>query len=135
VLSCFGAGRESIQSVKVNSIHEPCRSAVGTWIARRICNARFRGIGVSREPHWVTVKVRISKTPDLDEVDGVRLDDMKAGSVREVSPSIGAWLVAEGYAEPEMRREFRMHEDDFLLGPSISPDRLKGVPRRRSYER
>jgi hypothetical protein len=91
-------------------------------------------MGVSRGPHWVIVKVRIRKTPDVDEVDGVRVDDMTPDSVRDVSPSIGAWLIAEGYAEPEMRREFRMHEDDFLLGPPNAPDRVKG-PRRRSYER
>jgi hypothetical protein len=81
------------------------------------------------------VKVRIRKTPDVDEIDGVRLDDMKPGMVREVSASIGAWLIADGFAEPEMRREFRMHEDDFLMSPASAPDRLRGVPRRRSYER
>jgi hypothetical protein len=81
------------------------------------------------------LKVRIRKTPDVDEIDGVRVNDMTPGSVRDVSPSIGAWLVAEGFAEPEMRREFRAHEDDFLMGPTIAPDRVKGAPRRRSYER
>ena len=81
------------------------------------------------------MKVRIRKTPDVDEVDGVRVDDMMPGTVRDVSASIGAWLIAEGFAEPEMRREFRMHEDDFLLGPPNAPDRVRGVPRRRSYER
>jgi hypothetical protein len=81
------------------------------------------------------VKVRIRKTPDVDEVDGVRVDDMTPGTVRDVSSSIGAWLIAEGFAEPEMRREFRMHQDDFLLGPPHAPDRIRGVPRRRSYER
>ena len=60
---------------------------------------------------------------------------MKAGSVREVSSSIGAWLVTERYAEPEMRREVRMHEDDFLMAPAVAPDGVKNVPRRRSYER
>ena len=63
---------------------------------------------------WVIVKVRISKTPDEAELDGVRLDNMRPGSVREVSPSIGSWLIAERYAEPEMRRDCRMHEEDFL---------------------
>lgn len=38
------------------------------------------------------------------EVDGVRLDRLQPGSVREVSPSIASWLIVEGYAVPEMRR-------------------------------
>jgi hypothetical protein len=50
------------------------------------------------------VKVRIKKTPPIPEVDGVRLDDFRPGTVREVSATIGAWLITEGYAEPEMRR-------------------------------
>jgi hypothetical protein len=81
------------------------------------------------------VKVRISKTPDVAEVDGVRVKDMKPGNVREVSSSIGAWLIAEGFAEPEMRREVRAHEDDFLIGRESAPDRPRRVPRRRHDER
>jgi hypothetical protein len=50
------------------------------------------------------VKVRIKETPREPEVDGVRLDRFQRGDVREVSPSIGSWLIAEGYAEPEMRQ-------------------------------
>ena len=63
------------------------------------------------------MKVRICKTPKLDELDGVRLDDMLPGSVHEVSPSIGAWLVVECCAEPEMRRDVRAHQEDFLGEP------------------
>jgi hypothetical protein len=36
-------------------------------------------------------------------MDGVNLDRLAPGTVRDVSPSIGSWLIAEGYAEPEMR--------------------------------
>jgi len=36
-------------------------------------------------------------------MDGVKLDRLAPGSVRDVSPSIAAWLIAEGYATPEMR--------------------------------
>ncbi len=50
------------------------------------------------------MRVRITETPRQSEVDGVQLDGLTRGSVREVSSSIGAWLIAEGYAEPEMRR-------------------------------
>jgi hypothetical protein len=49
------------------------------------------------------VKVRIKKTPREAELDGIRLDTLSRGEVREVSASIGSWLIAQGYAEPEMR--------------------------------
>jgi hypothetical protein len=81
------------------------------------------------------VKVRISKTPDVAEIDGVRLDDMRPGTVREVSPSIGAWLIAERYAEPEMRSSYRMYEDDFLYEHESPRNPVRNAPRRRSYER
>jgi len=79
--------------------------------------------------HWVKVKVRISKTPEEQELDGVRLDSMRPGVVREVSPSIGAWLVAERYAVPEMRRDAKAHEEDFLREPESTS--VNDRPRRR----
>jgi hypothetical protein len=81
------------------------------------------------------VKVRISRTPDIDELDGVRLDDMEPGTVREVSPSIGAWLVVERCAEPEMRSGVRAHEEDFLIDREAFPATLSRTPDRRSDER
>jgi len=81
------------------------------------------------------VKVRISKTPDLPELDGVRLDDMTPGSVREVSSSIGAWLIAERYAEPEMRADIHAHEEDFLIARESITEVLSRPARRRSHER
>lgn len=59
--------------------------------------------------------VRIKTTPREREIDGIRLDHFAPGSIREVSPSIGAWLVAQGYAELEMRRQPSGSEgwDDF----------------------
>ena len=80
------------------------------------------------------MKVRIKKTPDEDELDGVRLNDMRPGVVREVSPSIGAWLVAERYAVPEMRADVKTHEDDFLVGRERAPDRVTVAPRRRQSD-
>jgi nicotinic acid phosphoribosyltransferase len=50
------------------------------------------------------VKVRIRATPQEQELDGVRLDGFRPGAVREVSASVGAWLIANGYADAEMRR-------------------------------
>ncbi|MGH9144856.1 MAG: hypothetical protein ACRD2I_27270 [Vicinamibacterales bacterium] len=63
------------------------------------------------------------------------MDDMKPGSVREVSSSIGSWLIAERFAEPEMRRDRRMHEEDFLMQRENARERLKKGPRRRWNER
>jgi hypothetical protein len=40
-------------------------------------------------------------------VDGVNLDRLAPGAVRNVSMSIASWLIAEGYAEPEMRSSTR----------------------------
>ena len=78
------------------------------------------------------MKVRIRKTPPLDELDGVRLDDMEPGTVREVSPSIGAWLVVERCAEPEMRQNVRTHEEDFLRDQDAPTPRINDSPHRRS---
>ena len=78
-----------------------------------------------------TVIVRIRKTPDEEELDGVRLDDMRPGSVREVSASVGSWLIAQRYAEPEMRTDVRTHEDDFLTGREQSRGNIRFGPRRR----
>jgi len=36
-------------------------------------------------------------------VDGVKLDRLAPGAVHNVSPSLAAWLIVEGYAVPEMR--------------------------------
>ena len=82
------------------------------------------------------MKVRISNTPRESEVDGVRLDRFQAGDVREVSPILGAWLVAEGYAEPEMRKTVKEYEEDF----SSVQDRATQAtaddrPRRRRSDR
>jgi hypothetical protein len=60
--------------------------------------------GTAFAPFQDKVKVRIKKTPREAELDGIRLDTLTCGQVREVSASIGSWLIAQGYAEPEMRR-------------------------------
>lgn len=74
------------------------------------------------------MKVRIKKTPREDEVDGVRLDRLEPGAVREVSASVGSWLIAERYAEPEMRRNSSDEEFSTVKDPrSLASD----CPRRR----
>jgi hypothetical protein len=37
-------------------------------------------------------------------MDGLRLDRFEPGSIRDVSASLGTWLIVKGYAEPEMRK-------------------------------
>lgn len=59
------------------------------------------------------MKVRITETPRQEEVDGVRLDRFTPGSVREVSPILGAWLIAEQYAVLEMRESVKEYSEDF----------------------
>jgi hypothetical protein len=56
------------------------------------------------------VKIRMTHTPRERELDGVRLDVLKTGMVRDLSPSLGSWLVMQGYAEPEMRSATRLSE-------------------------
>jgi hypothetical protein len=75
------------------------------------------------------VKVRIKKQPREDEVDGVRLDLLKPGTVKEVSASVGSWLIAERYAEPEMRRGT---DDEFSTTVNDVRDSANDSPRRRS---
>ena len=40
-------------------------------------------------------------------MDGIRLDHLDPDTVHEVSPAIGVWLMAEGYAVLEMRNPSR----------------------------
>jgi hypothetical protein len=54
-------------------------------------------------PTGAMVKVRIRKTPIEPEMDGVALDRLTPGRVCDLSSSLGSWLLAQGYAELEMR--------------------------------
>jgi len=51
----------------------------------------------------VAMRVRIKSTPKETEIDGVSLKGLYPGQVREVSSLVGSWLIAEEYAESEMR--------------------------------
>ena len=77
------------------------------------------------------VKVRIKKTPREDELDGVRLDSLQPGMVKEVSASLASWLVAERYAVPEMRRTT---DDDAFRTGEDRRDPANDCPRRRSTD-
>jgi hypothetical protein len=82
------------------------------------------------------VKVRIKMTPLESEIDGVRLDRFKPGTVRDVSPILGAWLIAERYAEPEMRRSVESGEE-YFSGVKDNPTcaTANDRPRRRRSDR
>ncbi len=84
----------------------------------------------------ISVKVRIRCTPREHELDGVRLDTLQPGAVREMPPGLGSWLVTERYADVEMRHDARAHEDDFsdardVAVPVVGAD----LPRRRFNDR
>jgi hypothetical protein len=51
-----------------------------------------------------SLRVRILTTPKEQEIEGIRLDLFVPGKVCDVSSSLGAWLIANGYAITEMRR-------------------------------
>jgi hypothetical protein len=51
----------------------------------------------------ISVRVRILSTPREPDLDGLKLDGFVPGIVRDVSPTIASWLIAQGYAVLEMR--------------------------------
>jgi hypothetical protein len=75
------------------------------------------------------MKVRIKTVPRERQIDGIQLDNLIPGSVREVSASLATWLVAQGYAELEMRTassESRdAFRDDFSDLYGLEPDRRR----------
>ena len=66
----------------------------------------------------IAVRVRIVRSPRERELDGLRLDSMIPGLVRDVSPSVATWLIAEGYAVLEMR----------VASDTLQPDSGSGHP-------
>ena len=51
-----------------------------------------------------SVRVRIRERPRERDIEGVKLDALRPGSVCDVSVALGTWLIVQGYADPEMRR-------------------------------
>jgi hypothetical protein len=72
-------------------------------------------------------------TPREMEIDGVRLDGFRPGTVRDVSPLLGAWLIAEQYAEPEMRKGVGESAADFT-DVKDSVTQANDGPKRRSND-
>jgi len=87
-----------------------------------------------RWPHGGQLRVRIKARPKEHELDGVNVDRFEVGTIRDVSMSIGSWLIAEGYAEPEMRHESRLEDLDYS-GPRLPRHSAADHPRRRSTDR
>ena len=79
------------------------------------------------------MKVRITAQPREPEIDGIRLDRFVEGSVRNVSATLANWLIAEGYAEPEMRHS--VDEDLDFAGVTDTRHQVDERPRRRSTDR
>jgi hypothetical protein len=59
--------------------------------------------------------------PREEELEGLKLDNFVPGTVKDVSPSVASWLIAQGYAVVEMR---------------LLPDRRRALgPRERAGRR
>jgi hypothetical protein len=70
----------------------------------------------------------MKKPPVEREIDGISLEKYTPGSVREVSASVGSWLIAEGYADPEMRTDHRDEQEFYTGHPApreVAHDRRK----------
>ena len=79
-----------------------------------------------------TMRVRIRSAPSEKEVDGVQLDGLTPGLVRDVSAIVGSWLIAKGYAVSEMRSTEREASSGVERRRDSAHDR---VPRRRHDDR
>jgi hypothetical protein len=71
------------------------------------------------------VKVRIKKTPTEREIDGVSLEGLLPGAVRDVPPALGSWLIAEEYADSEMRQSSTHEEFDGFFSAGRRLPRLR----------
>lgn len=80
----------------------------------------------------INVKVRIRCTPREHELDGVRLDTLQPGAVRDMPSGLASWLVTERYADVEMRQDAKTYEDDFSdMKDLVVPVVGANAPRRR----
>jgi hypothetical protein len=79
------------------------------------------------------MRLRIRTTPAEKDVDGVQLDGLAPGVVCEFSASVGSWLIAKGYAVPEMRLSERETYGVDQSRDSANHDRR--TPRRRHDDR
>ena len=59
------------------------------------------------------------KTPVQREMDGVNLDRLAPGAIRDVSSSIAAWLIAEGYADAKCEHPIRTPTEPTIAAASV----------------
>ena len=85
----------------------------------------------SKRSRW-TVRVRIKKTPTQREIDGVSLKGMLPGAVRDVSAEVGSWLIAEEYADSEMRQSAATEDE---LNSLFKAARRSSGPRERRAQK
>lgn len=78
------------------------------------------------------MKVRIKTRPRESELDGLNLQAFTPGAVCEVSASVASWLIAQGYAEPELRSA--AHDDDGTPGHDAAWRRDRLADRRRKTD-
>ncbi len=50
--------------------------------------------------HRPTLRIRILRPPTSQWVDAIRLDNFRVGQTYDVGHAVGAYLLAEGWAEP-----------------------------------
>lgn len=88
-------------------------------------------------PKGAPLRVRIRKTPIEEEMDGIRLDRLTPGRVCVVPASLGSWLLAQGYAELEMRSSVPTTDDvDFSATPRERvASSIKNSPRQFAADR
>jgi len=75
------------------------------------------------------VRVRIKTAPLEQQIDGIPLENLVPGAVKDVSTSLGTWLVAQGYAELEMRSVSADSFQDAFSSLSGMPNDRRRQPR------
>ena len=81
------------------------------------------------------MRIRITRKPDIVSIDGLRLDGFEAGLQYEVGTLLGAYLLAEGWAEPvpddEPASVVPLNEAQFLADKKRLDRRHQKPPFRR----
>ena len=70
------------------------------------------------------MRIRVVKTPTLEEVDGIRLDQFRPGGEYRLGNSLAALFLAEGWGEPIDDEVPEPGLEAFELGPIPHPPNL-----------
>ena len=71
------------------------------------------------------VRVRIVRAPAELELDGLNLSGFFPGMVVDVSPNVASWLIAQHYAELEMRQARTDERVNHPDSPSVAHERRR----------